>query len=245
LLTIKEICDKTGINVNTFHAWRRADWRLLPDPIGVAKKTIYFDDSIIERIIFIKSQRAAGKSLLEIQDILEQQTVSASEKSQAPERNERWKMLDAIIALSSKWDEKDTKNEVCLALKLDPVISGWPTVFVDPQVSARGWPFLVYITIISNNYVHFAELGVNKGDERAEVKKHEKMLVEHYGLFASKIIQRYAEHNDFAPLYIVPYMLLSGCGDDYLTAEETVGFFKETKKLAKIIRAGQEFIKHL
>lgn len=243
MLTIKEICDRTNINVNTFHAWRRANWRLLPDPIGVAKKTIYFDDSIIERIYFIKSQRLAGKSLPEIQAMLEQQKASALENSQASERKASRKLTDSRHELLEKWNYKDCKNEVCLALKLDPVISSYPTVFVGPQFVE--WPFLVHISIISNNYVHFAELGVNEGEERAEVKKHEKMLVEHYGLFAGQIIQRYVEHNSFVPVDIAPYMLLSGYGDEYLSGEETVEFFKEAKKLTKVIRAGQEFIKHL
>lgn len=248
MLTIKEICEKTRINIHTFHAWRRADWNLLPAPIGVAKKTIYFDDSVIERIMFIKAQRAAGKNLLEIQAILEEQTgkISALEKIHASERNGSRKPIESGADLERKWEDGDHKNEICLALKLDPMISSTPTIFIDykPSVTPDP-PLLVYISIISNNYVHFAELLDDIGEEPAELKKHEKIPVEQYGIFVCQIFQRFAENNSFVPTDMIPYLLLSGWYDVCLPKEEMNKFFKEAKKLTKILKAGQEFVRHL
>jgi DNA-binding transcriptional MerR regulator len=246
LLTIKEVCERTGININTFHAWRRDGWRLLPAPVGVAKKTIYFDDSIIERIMFIKAQRVAGKNLLEIQAILEQQAENAPENLHAHGRNESRELIDSVVELERKWEEGDCKNEICLALKLDPIISGSPTTFIGhrPAVTSD-LPLVVYISIISNNHVHFAELCVSLGEEPVEVKKHEKMPVEHYGMFVSQIFQRYAENNQFMPTVMIPYLLFSGWDDYCMKAEEMDKFFKEAKKLTKILKAGQEFVQHL
>ena len=53
MLSIKEICDRAGIAFHTFQYWRRESLNLLPKPIGVEKKVIYFDESILERIKFI------------------------------------------------------------------------------------------------------------------------------------------------------------------------------------------------
>lgn len=249
MLTIKEICVRTGININTFHAWRRADWQLLPAPVGVAKKTIYFDDSIIERIMFIKAQRLSGKSLLEIQAILEQQAQNASTSKNSPdnERNDSRKLLDAVSELEQKWEYGGgCRNEICLALKLDPVISGPPTTFLDHRPAASSeLPLIVYISIISNNQVHFAELWVGLGEEPIEVKKHEKMLVEYYGMFVNQLVQRFAENNQFVPTEMIPYLLLSGWNDICLKTEELGKFFKEAKKLTKIFKAGQEFFQYL
>lgn len=71
MLTIKEICDRTGIAPHTFQSWRRDGLKLLPRPVAVEKQAICFDDSILERIRFIKEQRAAGKKLREINDVFE------------------------------------------------------------------------------------------------------------------------------------------------------------------------------
>jgi DNA-binding transcriptional MerR regulator len=71
MLSINEICGRAGISINTFQYWRRNDRKLLPKPMGVDKKVIYFDDSILERIQFIRDQRAAGRKLEEIEALFE------------------------------------------------------------------------------------------------------------------------------------------------------------------------------
>lgn len=69
MLSIKEICAQTGITPQTFQSWRRDGLKLLPKPVAVKKNFIYFDDSILERVQFIRDQRAAGKKLGEIEAI--------------------------------------------------------------------------------------------------------------------------------------------------------------------------------
>lgn len=71
MLSINDVCKKTGITLHTFQYWRRNDSKLLPKPIAVEKRTIYFDDSILDRIQFIRDQQAAGKSLGEINCLFE------------------------------------------------------------------------------------------------------------------------------------------------------------------------------
>ena len=66
MLSINEICTKTGLSLHTFQSWRRDGRNLLPKPVGVDKKVIYFDESILDRIQLILDQKAAGKTLDEI-----------------------------------------------------------------------------------------------------------------------------------------------------------------------------------
>ena len=248
MLTIKEICEITGVNINTFHTWRRAEWNLLPAPVGVAKKIIYFDDSIIERIKYIQAQRAAGKNLPEIQDILKQQArnIFASEKFKTSGRDESGNLLACVAELEKKWEVGECKNEVCLALKLDPALSGFPTTFLNRPFVSSDLPLEVYISIISNNHVYFADLRVDLGDNPAEVKKQEKMPVEHYGMFAGQLFQRYADINQFVPSHMIPYLLLEDSFEDvWLPKKELFKIFKEAKKLTKIFKAGQEFARQM
>ena len=245
MLTIKEICEQAGINVNTFHAWRRANWRLLPEPVGVAKKIIYFDDSILERINFIKEQRSAGKNLQEIQALLDQQL----EDSYNPERDryqcddDGGRLMDSLTELEEKWKRKDCKNEICLALKLDPALSSPPTVFVDPRSSpSYDQPLVIFTSIISNGHVHFAELWGWIGEKPAEVKRHEKMRVEYYGMFVGQIAQKFAENDRFVCTAKIPGLLIESLNDCCgLGIKEVVDYFKDAKKLTNILKIGQEF----
>jgi predicted site-specific integrase-resolvase len=60
MLSINEICEKAGITLHTFQSWRRDGLTLLPRPVAVDKKVIFFDDSILERIRLIREHKAAG-----------------------------------------------------------------------------------------------------------------------------------------------------------------------------------------
>lgn len=69
MLTIKEICARTGVNHHTFQSWRRDGLKLLPKPVAVQRNFIFFDDSILERVRFIKEQRESGKTVREINEV--------------------------------------------------------------------------------------------------------------------------------------------------------------------------------
>jgi DNA-binding transcriptional MerR regulator len=60
MLSIKEICDKTGLTLHTFQNWRRNGSHLLPKPVAVDKRIIFFDDAILERIKYIRTSRWPG-----------------------------------------------------------------------------------------------------------------------------------------------------------------------------------------
>lgn len=69
MLSIAEILKRTGLTLHNFQSWRRGDSNLLPKPVAVDKKVIYFDDSILERIKFIRKQQTAGKTLARIEEL--------------------------------------------------------------------------------------------------------------------------------------------------------------------------------
>jgi DNA-binding transcriptional MerR regulator len=71
MLSINEICDQAGITIHTLQSWRRNGLNLLPKPVAVDKKVIFFDDSILERIRLIREHKAAGRRIVEISALFE------------------------------------------------------------------------------------------------------------------------------------------------------------------------------
>ena len=162
MLSIDEILKKTGLTRYNFQTWRRNGLQILPKPVSVDKRNILFDDSILERIKFIRDQQAAGKTLAEIEEII------LTEQAYKPNALPSWEvmttdqegLLDEIRAFKEKWEQSRCQDEVCAALKLDPTLSGSPVVFGLPAVGQPAGGLMVYVTVISNSLTHFAEEGI-------------------------------------------------------------------------------------
>lgn len=241
MLTSDEICEQAKININTFKSWRRDHWRLLPGPVGVSKKVLLFDDSICERIEFIKRQRAAGKKLKEIEKLIVQQDLAnyCADPFHNPNEDD-YREMDF---LEHELLTENRKNEICLALKLDPALSGLPVIFIKPlAIHERHKHIIFFVSIISNNYIHFAELWLRAFDLSYKAKRHEKMLVEYYGMFIGQITQIFADNGQIISSVEIPCLLiesLNNCREP--GREAVVDCFKNVEKLTKILKHGQEF----
>ena len=248
MLTIQEICRQTGLSIHTFHSWRRGALTLLPQPIGVSKKTIFFDDSIVERINYILAQREAGKNLHEIEALLEQSLYEdydpVNDHCQGLDDGE--KLMDAIEALKAKWEMGNPKNEICLALKLDPKLTGLPLVYPDPRSSPSfDTPLVVYATVVSNGYIYLAELWADLTGDKPQVVQNEKIKAAHYAMFVAQLVQKYLARNRILEIGLIPGLLFNGAWGFDLGADEVRELFSEAEQMTKILKAGQEFVKLL
>ena len=249
MVTLEDIQERTGVSVNTIQYWRRQQNEgLLPEPAAVRKKVIYFDDSIIERVKFIRKKLKAGVKLPDIKELLRQKDEEESAGDDPDEicHDEAGQHIDAEAELEKRWLQGDRKNDVCQALSLDPAISGYPLVSIfSPNWSVES-PMEVCVSIISNGWVHFAKLQIRFGGrpgaaviERAQIK------VSDFGQLLALIGQKLAEDNQLLSVEDIPGFLF-GCFDfDGWSDAFSLETLEEAGKLTRILRAGQEFVKHL
>ena len=119
MLSIADILKKTGLTLHTFQSWRRGESNLLPKPAAVDKKVIYFDDSILERIKFIRQQQEAGKTLAQIEELL-QAELAEEAKVLLPTREspqtDYEDFMGEIQEFMGKWEKGECREEVCAAL---------------------------------------------------------------------------------------------------------------------------------
>jgi hypothetical protein len=154
--------------------------------------------------------------------------------------------IESVAKLEEKWMRGNRKNDVCLALALDPAISGQPDLSVVSEVWCFEAPVEVCASIVSNGWVHFAKLHVNlDGEADIEVAARTKIKVSDYGMLLAIIGQQLAEENQLLNPGDIPGILF---GSEKML--EWYGLFSletldEAKKLTKVLRAGQEFIKRL
>lgn len=246
MLTIKEVCEKAGISLHTFQSWRRNDSVLLPRPAAVDKRVIFFDDSILERIKFIREQQAEGKSLAQIEELLRPKLIE--EYADLPQAHillaEQEELMEEIRAHRQKWEKADCQAEVCAALKVDPALSSQPTAFCLPAIGQREGALLVYTSLIVLDKVIFAELCVDLY-EPPEVRQTAEMPVTDFGMMLYIIGQEFAERRQLLKTEIIPYLLLHGFDGTGATS----GYWREAIEVAailnKISEASREYLRLL
>lgn len=250
MVTLEDIQERTGVSVNTIQYWRRhQNEGLLPEPAAVRKKVIYFDDSIIERVRFIRAKLKEGVKLPEVKELLQQKDEEERNRLYGPEAAHyatEGQRLDALARLEEKWERGDCKNDVCLALSLDPGLSGYPLVSIFTPVWSLDSPVEICVSIISNGWVHFARLQVTL-DVRTDIKVVEqaKIKVPDFGMLLAIIGQKLADDNQLLNVEDIPGLLF-GCFDlEGWSNAFSPATLEEAKKLTRILRAGQEFVKHL
>jgi len=232
MLSIDEIIEKTGLTRYNFQAWRRNGLRLLPKPVSVDKRNILFDDSILERIKFIRDQQAAGHTLAQIETMIADQL--AEEAKAIPS----WEVMSAdhddfmeeIDSLRKKWERGECLDEVCAALKLDKALSGQPTTFVLPAVGKPAGGLMVYATIISNSVVHFVEMHVDLYDP-TEVKQSAEIPVGDFGMLLYIIGLEFAEGKKVMKTEMIPYLLFHG----FEGTGATSAFWMDALELAPVL----------
>ena len=248
MVTLEDIQQQTGVSINTIQYWRRhQNEGLLPEPVAVRKKVIYFEDSIIERIRFIQERLKEGVKLPAIKELLEEKELEEDIASYDPNDRESdddaGRRMDAIAKLEEKWTNDNCKNDVCLALALDPAISGQPSL----SVFSDGWsPVEVCVSIVSNGWVHFAVLIVELDRETdIKVEASAKIKVSDYGMLLAIMGQRFAEANQLLTPSDIPCLLFGSYEPNDWCGVFDLEVLEEAKNLSKILKAGQEFIKHL
>lgn len=250
MVTLEDIQERTGVSVNTIQYWRRRQNEgLLPEPAAVRKKVIYFDDSIIERVRFIRAKLKEGVKLPEVKELLQQKDEEERNRLYGPEAGHcetDGQRLEALARLEERWERGDCKNDVCLALSLDPGLSGYPLVSIFTPVWTVDSPADICVSIISNGWVHFARLQVKLGG-RTDVKVVEQAKIEvaDFGMLLAVIGQKLADDNQLLNVEDIPGLLF-GCFDlDGWSNAFSPATLGEAKKLTRILRAGQEFVKYL
>ncbi len=241
MVTLEDIQRETGVSINTIQYWRRQQNEgLLPEPAAVRKKVIYFDDSIIERIRFIKNRLEEGVKLPEIKELIEKKEIDEYHANYPGYSDDPGVMMAAVAELVNKWETGDCKNDICLALALDPAISGNPEVWVKhPRL-----PLEVDASIISNGWVHFTVLRISN-DYEIEIVHHAKIKISDYGQLMALIVEPFAEHNMFVTAREIPSLLFDESNLYRQLGDFGLNTLEEAKTLSKILRAGQEFVKHL
>lgn len=250
MVTLEDIQERTGVSIDTIQYWRRPrNEGLLPEPAAVKKKVIYFDDSIIERIKFIKKKLKAGLKLPEIKELLQQKDENERLHDASPELSlydTPEQRQEAAAELEKKWMHGDRKNDVCLALSLDPAISGYPLLSIFSANWSAESLMEICVSIISNGWVHFARLQVHFGSRiGVEAVNRAKIKVADFGMLLAIIGQKLADDNQLLSVEDIPGLLF-GCFDingwsDAFSLET----LEEAGKLTRILRAGQEFVKLL
>lgn len=135
--------------------------------MAVDKKVIYFDDSILERIKFIRKQQAAGHTLSQIEEMFQAELAEEAKVLPTFEslRADHEDFMDELREFTRQWEKGECREEVCAALKLEPAYTGQPATFVIPALGKPAGGLMVYVTVISIDLVHFAELSVDLYDE--------------------------------------------------------------------------------
>ena len=232
MLSIEEIIEKSEINLHTFQSWRRNGLKLLPNPIAVEKRKIFFPDSIVERIKFIRDQQAAGKTLAQIEAMIADQL--AEEAKALPSwdvmQTDHEDFMAEIDTLRKKWESGECFEEVCAALKLDQALSGQPTTFVLPAMGKPAGGLMVYATIISNSVVHFVEMYVDLYDP-TEVKQSAEIAVDDFAMLLYIIGREFAQRKQVMRTEMVPYLLFHGFVGTGATSE----FWMEALNIAPIL----------
>ncbi|UQZ88462.1 hypothetical protein C4J81_04275 [Deltaproteobacteria bacterium Smac51] len=246
MLSIEDIVEKSEINLHTFRSWRKNDLKLLPNPIAVEKRKIFFPDSILERIKFIRKQQAAGKSLAEIEEMI------LAEQAKAADNLPTWESLQSdhelftkeAQALNEKWEKGECLDEVCAALKLDPALSGKPGTFCLPAVGKLAGTLAVYVGIVSNNTVHFAELEVDLSGH-VDVRQAAEIPAADYGMMLYIIGREFVEHRKLLKTEMIPYLLFHGLEG----TEADGGYWMQSIKVAGILNqvteAGRQYLVRL
>lgn len=240
MVTLEDIQRQTGVSINTIQYWRRRQNEgLLPDPVAVRKKVIYFDDSIVERIQFIQDRLEEGVKLPEIKELIEKMEIDEYHANYPGYSDDPDVMTAAVAALINKWETGDCKNDVCMALALDPAISG------NPEINVRhpNMPVEVDASIISNGWVHFAVLRISD-DYEIEIVHHTKIKVSDYGQLMALIVEPFAEHNLFVTAREIPSLLFDESNLYRQLGDYGLDTLEEAKTLTKILRAGKEFMKN-
>ena len=241
MVTFEDIQRQTGVSINTIQYWRRRQNEgLLQEPVAVRKKVIYFEDSIIERIRFIQDRLEEGLKLPEIKELIEQKAIDDYHANYPGYDDDYDKVLDYTSDLVKKWESDDCKNDICLALSLDPAISGNPETWV----RRKELPIEVDASIISNGWVHFAVLRVSSVDE-AEIVHHAKIKTSDYGMLMALIVEPFAGHNMLVGAREIPSLLFDEGNLYRQLGDYSLETLEEAKQLTKILKAGQEFVKHL
>ncbi|MDL2227122.1 helix-turn-helix domain-containing protein [Deltaproteobacteria bacterium OttesenSCG-928-M10] len=232
MLSIADILEKTGLTLHTFQSWRRGGSNLLPKPVAVDKKVIFFDDSILERIRFIREQRAAGKTLDQIKEMI------SAELAEEAKALPTWESLGAdhedfmgeLREFTRKWEKGECRDEVLAALKLDPLMSGQPVTFVIPAIGKPAGSLTVYVTIISTGLVQFAELSVDLYDETV-VNRTAELPADDYAMLLYIIGREFAVRKQVMKTEMIPYLLFHGFEGTGATAE----FWMDALDLAPIL----------
>ncbi|MDL2227130.1 helix-turn-helix domain-containing protein [Deltaproteobacteria bacterium OttesenSCG-928-M10] len=249
MVTLEDIQRQTGVSINTIQYWRRRQNEgLLPEPVAVRRKVIYFDDSIMERIRFIKERLDEGVKLPDIKEMLHQKDEEEAIANYNPyeqDDDDGGRYMDAVAKLQAKWTKSDCKNDICLALALDPAISGYPSLSVFTEITFYGPPVEVFVSIVSNGWVHFAKLNVHIGGvTEVKVADSAKIKVSDYGMLLAIIGQRLAEDNQLLSPSDIPSILFGAYDMDEWRGVFSLETLEEAKTLTKILRAGKEFMRN-
>jgi len=232
MLSIDQILEKTGLTRYNFKAWRRNGLQLLPKPVSVDKKNILFDDSIVERIKFIRDQQAAGKTLAQIEAMIADQLAEDAKALPSWDvmRADHDDFMEEIDTLRKQWESGDCSAEVCTALKLDPALSGQPTTFVLPALGKPAGGLMVYVSIISNSVVHFVEMYVDLYDP-TEVKQSVEIAMDDFAMLLYIIGREFARRKQLMKTEMIPYLLFHGFEGTGATSE----FWMEALDLAPVL----------
>jgi DNA-binding transcriptional MerR regulator len=232
MLSIADILKKTGLTLHSFQSWRRGDSNLLPKPVAVDKKVIYFDDSILKRIKFIRKQQKAGKTLAQIEKLLQAELAEEAKVLPTWEslRTDHEDFMGELREFTRKWEKGDCQEEVCAALKLDQAYTGQPSTFVVPALGKPAGGLTVYVTVISIALVHFAELSVDLYDETV-VNRTAELPADDYAMLLYIIGREFAKRKQLMKTEMIPYLLFHGFEGTGATAE----FWMEALDLAPIL----------
>ena len=232
MLSIAEILEKTGLTRDTFQSWRRGRFNLLPKPVGVDRKVIYFDDSILERIRFILDQRAAGQTLAQIEKLLEAELAEDAKLRPTLEglQADCDDFMGEIGEFTRKWEKAECAGEICAALKLDPGLSGRPSTFVVPAIGKPAGGLMVYASIISNGLVHFAELYADLYDG-VEIMQSAELPADDFAMLLYIIGREFAGRKQLMKTEMIPYLLFHGLENAGATSE----FWMDALELAPIL----------
>lgn len=246
MLSIADILRKTGLTLHTFQSWRRGDSNLLPKPVAVDKKVIYFDDSILERIKFIRKQQAAGHTLSQIEEMLKAELAEEAKMLPTFEslRADHEDFMGELREFTRKWEKGECREEVCAALKLDPAYTGQLTTFVLPAVGKPASGLTVYATAISIDLVHFAELSVELYDETV-VNKAAELPVDDFGMLLYIIGREFAQRKQLMKTEMIPYLLFHGFEGTGATGEFWMDALELAPILSQITEASRKYLLRL
>ena len=262
MLTIIEVAEKSGEKLHTIQYWRQL--ALLPEPVAVKKRVIFFDEGILQRIAWIRKKQAEGMSLNAIKTTLESTSIASAPSSlhSAETREEviarlkeemaRIEVQKAALEIGhseynsfvEKWQGPNCKEEICKVLGLDPVLTGdpLPRVTVLPEKQEEEILFFkVYATITSDKTVYFAEIDADVYKYPLLVRK-ESIDAETYGMLLYMLGAFQAKINRPFHANMVPFYLFTGYADGLFNFEKAV---KVARSFLQAIEMGQEFHKFI